>query len=136
MLFAKSGIELIILSVAYQQNQLQYPLTWFLLVMMVLTAGMQLFYLNKGLKLCDNLILVPLSFCAFNVSCLFNGLVYYDQWDRLRWYQIIFVVLGVIITVYGVVLLSWNSSAQLSEEEEERDALLADDESNDEQDYR
>ncbi|KAI8877405.1 hypothetical protein K501DRAFT_260463 [Backusella circina FSU 941] len=138
MLFAKSGIELIILTVAYQQNQLQYPLTWFLLVMMVLTAGMQLFYLNKGLKLCDNLILVPLSFCAFNVSCLFNGLVYYDQWDRLRWYQIVFVMLGVIVTVYGVVLLSWKSSAEFTEElqEEERSALLAEGESDDDEEER
>lgn len=41
MLFAKSGIELIIISIASQENQLQYPLTWFLLVMMILTGGLQ-----------------------------------------------------------------------------------------------
>lgn len=44
MLFAKSGIELIILSIAYDENQLQYPLTWFLLFMMILTGGMQVKY--------------------------------------------------------------------------------------------
>jgi cytochrome oxidase assembly protein ShyY1 len=41
MLFAKSGLELIILTVIFDENQLQYALTWILLVMMVLTAILQ-----------------------------------------------------------------------------------------------
>ncbi|KAL0078310.1 hypothetical protein F4703DRAFT_1906096 [Phycomyces blakesleeanus] len=107
LLFAKSGVELIILTVVYKENQLQYALTWILLAMMVITAILQLFYLNKGLRLCDTVMLVPLSFCAFNVSTLFNGLVYYDQWDRLQWWQLVCVLVGVSLTVVGVVFLSW-----------------------------
>ncbi|OAD66694.1 hypothetical protein PHYBLDRAFT_99255, partial [Phycomyces blakesleeanus NRRL 1555(-)] len=106
LLFAKSGVELIILTVVYKENQLQYALTWILLAMMVITAILQLFYLNKGLRLCDTVMLVPLSFCAFNVSTLFNGLVYYDQWDRLQWWQLVCVLVGVSLTVVGVVFLS------------------------------
>ncbi|KAI9486586.1 MAG: magnesium transporter NIPA-domain-containing protein [Benjaminiella poitrasii] len=105
MLFAKSGIELIILSVN-GDNQLQYPLTWFLLVMMILTGAMQLYYLNKGLQLCDNMILIPVSFCSFNLSCLFNGLVYYGQWHLFSWSQLLNVALGVGFTIWGVILLS------------------------------
>lgn len=41
MLFAKSGVELVILTVVSDKNQLQYPLTWILLTMMVLTAILQ-----------------------------------------------------------------------------------------------
>jgi hypothetical protein len=41
ILFAKSGLELIILSVVFDKNQLQYALTWILLIMMVLTAILQ-----------------------------------------------------------------------------------------------
>lgn len=51
--------------------------------------------------------LIPLSFCAFNVSCLFNGLVYYNQWDRFRWWQLMYVMSGVVVTIFGVLLLSW-----------------------------
>lgn len=47
ILFAKSGLELIILSVVFDKNQLQYALTWILLVMMVLTAILQVFMSNK-----------------------------------------------------------------------------------------
>ncbi|KAI8097113.1 uncharacterized protein BX664DRAFT_325594 [Halteromyces radiatus] len=111
MLFAKSGIELIILTVVFKLNQLQYALTWILLIMMVVTAILQLYYLNKGLRLCDTVILIPLSSCAFNVSCLFNGLVYYNQWSRLFWWQLLLVMLGVTITISGVLLLSWRSNS-------------------------
>ncbi|KAI7862170.1 hypothetical protein BDF14DRAFT_1736850 [Spinellus fusiger] len=106
LLFAKSGVELLILTLVYHDNQLHHALTWILLVMMVATAVLQLFYLNKGLRLCDTVVLVPLSFCAFNVSTLFNGVVYYDQWDRLQWWQWVLVLLGVVLTMHGVVLLS------------------------------
>ncbi|KAL7310432.1 hypothetical protein PS15m_009936 [Mucor circinelloides] len=117
ILFAKSGLELIILSVVFDKNQLQYALTWILLVMMVLTAILQLYYLNKGLQLCDTVIMIPLSSCTFNVSCLFNGLVYYDQWNRIIWWHLVLVMFGVAVTICGVLLISWKPSAKLVEEE-------------------
>lgn len=45
ILFAKSGLELIILSVVFDKNQLQYALTWILLVMMILTAILQVSFI-------------------------------------------------------------------------------------------
>ncbi|KAK4512790.1 uncharacterized protein ATC70_003497 [Mucor velutinosus] len=117
ILFAKSGLELIILSVVFDKNQLQYALTWILLVMMVLTAILQLYYLNKGLQLCDTVIMIPLSSCTFNVSCLFNGLVYYDQWSRIIWWHLLLVMFGVAVTICGVLLISWKPSTKLLEEE-------------------
>lgn len=52
ILFAKSGLELILLTVVSQRNQLQYALTWILLVMMVLTAILQVRTTKKNLKKC------------------------------------------------------------------------------------
>ncbi|KAI8090144.1 magnesium transporter [Gilbertella persicaria] len=127
ILFAKSGLELVILSVVSDKNQLQYALTYVLLVMMALTAILQLYYLNKGLQLCDTVIMIPLSSCTFNVSCLFNGLVYYDQWPRIVWWHLLFVMLGVAITISGVLLISWKPTAELIQEPlavEEQQALL------------
>ncbi|KAJ2955897.1 hypothetical protein NQZ79_g8180 [Umbelopsis isabellina] len=109
MLFAKSGLELLILSIFQDQNQFIYPLTWLLVAALIVTALLQLYYLNKGISLCDTVILVPLNFCSFNVSCLFNGLMYYDQWERLFWWQIVCVLLGIAILVSGVLVLSWRS---------------------------
>ncbi|GAB5591746.1 hypothetical protein Unana1_06646 [Umbelopsis nana] len=109
MLFAKSGLELLILSIFHGENQFIYPLTWVLVAALIVTALLQLYYLNKGISLCDTVILVPLNFCSFNVSCLFNGLVYYDQWERLFWWQIVCVLFGIVILVSGVLVLSWRS---------------------------
>lgn len=110
LLFAKSGLELLILTLIHGQNQFKYFLTWVLVAIMIVTALLQLFYLNKGLRLCDTVILIPLSFCSFNVSCLFNGLVYYDQWTRLFWWQILCVMIGIVILVSGVLILSWRAN--------------------------
>lgn len=119
LLFAKSGLELFILTIVYGENQLQHAWTWGLVVMTVVTAALQLYYLNKGLRLCDTMILIPLSFCAFNISCLFNGLVYYNQWDLLRWWQLLYVLIGVALTVSGVLCLSWRSSSPAISRQEE-----------------
>ncbi|KAI9492726.1 hypothetical protein BDB00DRAFT_826934 [Zychaea mexicana] len=119
LLFAKSGLELFILTIIYGQDQLHHVWTWLLVVMTVLTAILQLYYLNKGLRLCDTVILIPLSFCAFNVSCLFNGLVYYDQWDRLQWWQLLCVMVGVAITIGGVICLSWRRGGSAGTTQEE-----------------
>lgn len=127
LLFAKSGLELLILTLIHGQNQFKYLLTWVLVVIMIVTALLQLYYLNKGLRLCDTVILIPLSFCSFNVSCLFNGLVYYNQWSRLFWWQILCVMIGIVILVSGVLILSWRTG-DLEEAElpNDADATVAD----------
>lgn len=68
--------------------------------------------------MCDTVILIPLSSCAFNVSCLFNGLVYYNQWSRLYWWQLFIVMIGVTITIAGVLLLSWRAGWGVQVQEE------------------
>jgi hypothetical protein len=75
-----------------------------------LTQSKQLYYLNRGVQLCDTMILVPLNFCSFNVSCLFNGLVYFNQWDALYWYQVMAVLFGIVILVLGVLVISLQPS--------------------------
>lgn len=86
-----------------------------------------MYYLNKGLRLCDTVLLVPLSFCAYNVSCLFNGLVYYDQWGRLHWWQILLVLFGISQVLVGVLVLAWRPTEEYSDElndQEEATLLL------------
>ncbi|CAG8688441.1 4162_t:CDS:2 [Dentiscutata erythropus] len=106
LLFAKSGIELLLLTINCR-NQFDRPLSWIIVIALIVTALLQLYYLNKGLRMCDTVILVPLSFCTYNASSIFNGLVYYDQWDELEWYQILLVILGICILLCGVLVLSW-----------------------------
>ncbi|KAF9952421.1 hypothetical protein BGZ70_000607, partial [Mortierella alpina] len=114
LLFAKSAIELLMLTIIQGKNQFESPLSWFLVIALITAALLQLYYLNKGLRLCDTVLLVPLSFCAYNVSCLFNGLVYYNQWGRLYWWQILLVLFGISQVLIGVLVLAWRPSSSLS----------------------
>lgn len=63
--------------------------------------------------------MIPLSSCTFNVSCLFNGLVYYDQWNRIIWWHLLLVMLGVLITICGVIMISVKSASTTTLIEEE-----------------
>ncbi|KAI8881970.1 hypothetical protein K501DRAFT_252266 [Backusella circina FSU 941] len=114
MLFAKSGLELLLLTLFHHDNQFIYPLTWAIVLALIFTAVLQLYYLNRGVQLCDTIILVPLNFCSFNISCLFNGLVYYNQWDRLYWWQVIAVLFGITVLVCGVLTISLQHPSSLS----------------------
>ncbi|RIA80623.1 magnesium transporter NIPA-domain-containing protein [Glomus cerebriforme] len=115
LIFAKSGVELLILTI-YGENQFNGPLSWIIVAGLVIVGILQLYYLNKGLRLCDTVVLVPLSFCTFNASTIFNGLMYYNQWNRLHWWQIVLVILGICILLCGVLVLSWRKSTAPEEE--------------------
>jgi hypothetical protein len=41
MLFAKSGLELLILTIFHQDNQFIYPLTWAIIFALIFTALLQ-----------------------------------------------------------------------------------------------
>ncbi|RIA84846.1 hypothetical protein C1645_728030 [Glomus cerebriforme] len=116
LLFAKSGVELLLLSIFNCENQFNQPLSWFIVSALIFTSLLQLYYLNKGLRLCDTVILIPLSFCTYNVSTIFNGLVYFNQWNRLYWWQIFLVILGIWILLCGVLILSWRRNTAPEEE--------------------
>ncbi|KAG0005225.1 hypothetical protein BGZ79_006145 [Entomortierella chlamydospora] len=51
LLFAKSAIELLMLTILEGKNQFENPLSWFLVIALITTALLQLYYLNKGLRL-------------------------------------------------------------------------------------
>ncbi|KAF9353780.1 hypothetical protein BGX26_008450 [Mortierella sp. AD094] len=58
LLFAKSAIELLMLTILEGKNQFENPLSWFLVIALITTALLQLYYLNKGLRLCDTVLQV------------------------------------------------------------------------------
>lgn len=82
---------------------------------------MQLFYLNRALRLVGPTLICPLAFCAYNLSSIVSGLIYYDQVDQLSWLQIALVTLGTVILLAGV----WIVSIKKEQEGEETVPLCA-----------
>ena len=47
------------------------------------------------------------AFCFYNLSSIFNGLVYFDQFSILSTKQIILVLVGIVILLAGVWIVSF-----------------------------
>ncbi|EIW86729.1 hypothetical protein CONPUDRAFT_148788 [Coniophora puteana RWD-64-598 SS2] len=107
LIFAKSGVELLVLTLK-GHNQFYRWETWMLLLGLVVFALGQLWYLNRGLRLSDPAFVCPSAFCFYNFSSILNGLVYFNQLGELPGWHIVLVVLGMLILLAGV----WAVSAQ------------------------
>jgi magnesium transporter len=101
LLFAKSGIELLLLTLG-GDNQFWRWQSWMLLFGLGAFALLQLWYLHKSLILADPTLVCPLSFCLYNVSCIFNSLVYYNQFSALSTGHLLLVLLGTTVLLGGV----------------------------------
>ncbi|KAG9000069.1 hypothetical protein FRB94_005648 [Tulasnella sp. JGI-2019a] len=124
LIFAKSGVELVLLTLS-GKNQFWRWESWALVGTLGVFALLQLWYLHKSLILADPTLVCPLAFCFYNVSTIFNGLIYYDQLQLLTPLHLGLVVLGMVVLLGGVYAVSIQT-----EEEEGRDGdwLPADEE--------
>lgn len=105
LVFAKSGVELLLISIN-GNNQFWQWQAWMLILGLVAFALLQLWYLHKALKLADPTIVCPLAFCFYNISSIVNGLVYFDQVSLLPTSHILLVTVGMFILLGGVWAVS------------------------------
>ncbi|TFY50268.1 hypothetical protein EVG20_g11618, partial [Dentipellis fragilis] len=125
LLFAKSGVELLLLTIG-GDNQFWRWEAWMLLLGLVAFALLQLWYLHKALILADPTIVCPLAFCFYNLSSIVNGLVYFDQFSLLPTTHLILVIVGIAVLLGGVWVVSFQAGSGVdvgswNEEDEEED---------------
>ncbi|KAJ2337967.1 hypothetical protein GGF43_006988, partial [Coemansia sp. RSA 2618] len=105
LLFAKSGIGLVVLTM---QGDMQFndPLALAIVVGLVATALSNLYYIQRALRLCSTLTVVPLCYCSSSLSALLSSLVYFDQFRLLNPVQISMIATGICLLGIGVLMLS------------------------------
>jgi hypothetical protein len=86
-----------------------------ILIGLVVFALTQLYYMHCGLKLVSTSVLYPLVFCVYNIIAIIDGLIYFNQSERLSSLHAGLIALGTVVLLAGVVCLSW----RLEENEEE-----------------
>ncbi|KAI0094886.1 hypothetical protein BDY19DRAFT_988676 [Irpex rosettiformis] len=111
LLLAKSGVELLVLTVA-GKNQFFMWQSWALVLGLVVCALLQLWYMHKSLVLADPTLVCPLAFCFYNLSSIINGLIYFDQFGYLSTLHLLLVILGIIILLTGVWIVSFPPGGQ------------------------
>ena len=104
-MFAKSTAEL--LENSFNGNaQFDKPLSWLIVLCMLLTIFLQTHYLAMGLKYFDALYIVPVFQCFFITLSVLGGAVYFKElrnFSTLQWFMF---PLGVLVIVMGVVFMS------------------------------
>ncbi|KAI0756973.1 hypothetical protein C8Q80DRAFT_1131425 [Daedaleopsis nitida] len=106
LLFAKSGVELLLLTLG-GKNQFWRWQAWVLVLSLVIFALLQLWYMHKSLVLADPTLVCPLAFCFYNLSSIVNGLVYFDQFSLLSTTHLLLVLLGIAVLLAGVWVVSF-----------------------------
>lgn len=120
LLIAKSAVELLVRTIVDRHNQFHRWQSWVILIGLVAFALTQLYYMHRGLKLVSTSVLYPLVFCVYNIIAIIDGLIYFDQGDRLSGLHAALIALGTVILLAGVVCLSW----RLEEVDEEPSSPL------------
>ncbi|KAH6917387.1 hypothetical protein BKA70DRAFT_1138900 [Coprinopsis sp. MPI-PUGE-AT-0042] len=108
LIFAKSGVQLLILTMG-GQNQFWRWESWVLVLGLGVFALLQLWYLHKALVLADPILVCPSAFCLYNLSSIVNGLVYFDQISLIKPLYLCLVSLGIVILLCGVWVVSIQS---------------------------
>ncbi|KAG0233584.1 hypothetical protein BGW42_007333 [Actinomortierella wolfii] len=105
LLLAKSGVKLIT-STFSGNNQFTDYLSYFILFVLVVTAVLQVYCLNTGLKLYDSVLVVPLFYGFYTAFGLINSVIYLDQLKLYEPWVLLLVLAGIAALIYGVKMLS------------------------------
>lgn len=114
LIFAKSGVELLVLTIG-GHNQFWRWESWILVLGLGVFALLQLWYLHKSLTLADPTLVCPLAFCSYNLSSIINGLVYFDQISELTGLQLCLVSIGMLLLLGGVWAVSVQQAGGIKE---------------------
>ncbi|RDL37130.1 Multidrug resistance efflux transporter EmrE [Venustampulla echinocandica] len=123
LLVAKSAVELLVRTIIDRVNQFNRWQSWAILVGLVTLALTQLYFLHRGLKLVSTSVLYPLVFCIYNIIAILDGLIYFDQADRLPALYACLIALGTAILLSGVLALSWRLSDEQTQPAVAKSAL-------------
>lgn len=115
LLIAKSAVELLV-QTATGSNQFNRFESWLILVALVAFALSQLYFLHRGLKLCSTSVLYPFVFCIYNIIAILDGLIYFNQTNRLPPLHAGLIALGTCILLAGVLALSWRLGEERPQE--------------------
>jgi drug/metabolite transporter (DMT)-like permease len=114
LLVSKVAVELLVRTIVDKKNQFDRWQSWFILLSIVTLALTQLYFLHRGLKLVSTSVLYPLAFCVYNIIAILDGLIYFQQTDKLSHLAAGLIALGTVVVLSGVLCLSWGLNEEQS----------------------
>jgi uncharacterized membrane protein len=106
VLFAKCLIEMIVNAFQHRGLFLTRWQGYFVVVALVVCIVLQIKWLNDGLLRFDSAYEVPIFQAFWVVLSVVSGMVFFSEWKTMSMLQLGLFLVGIIVTVTGVILLS------------------------------
>lgn len=101
-------------------HTLTFPVTYLLLFILVITAVLQIRYLNRALQRFDSTQVIPTQFVLFTLSAIIGSAVLYRDFEKAKAEQFAKFIGGCFLTFLGVYLIT-SGRAKSSDSSDDRD---------------
>ncbi|KAK5950038.1 hypothetical protein OHC33_008999 [Knufia fluminis] len=98
----------------------EYPILYVLVLVLVVSAVMQIRYLNRALQNFNSTQVIPVQFVLFTLSVIIGSAVLYRDFERTDVDHVLKFIFGCLLTFGGVYLIT---SGRKQEDEEEDEAI-------------
>lgn len=108
LVFAKAGVALISGAASHQNtgNQFGQASSIFTFILLAVTAVSQIICLNRGLKVYDSTLVVPVFYGVYTAMGFLNSLIFNNEVDAYESWTLFLIFCSILILVSGVVLLT------------------------------
>ncbi|KAH9944703.1 hypothetical protein B0H21DRAFT_709546 [Amylocystis lapponica] len=109
LVFAKAAVKLISGSLSHENtgNQFGHASTIFTFILLAVTAVFQIICLNRGLKVYDSTLVVPVFYGVYTGAGFLDSLIFNDEVDAYQSWTLFLIFVAMIILISGVVLLTF-----------------------------
>lgn len=98
---------------------LKFPITYGLVVVLAVTAVVQITYLNRALQRFDSREVIPTQFVFFTISAIVGSAILYRDFENMDAHRLINFLFGCLTTFAGVFVLTWRNERSEPQDEEE-----------------
>lgn len=99
------GLAIVIKTCFYDYKVLANPLTWILLVTLIVSVVTQVNYLNKSLDSFNTLMVYPIYYVLFTSVVLCTSIILFQEWSSMSAVDVVTTVGAFLIIVLGVAML-------------------------------
>ncbi|KAG0706124.1 hypothetical protein DFH29DRAFT_903765 [Suillus ampliporus] len=108
LVFAKATVQLLTGSLSHENpgNQFGHLAPIFTIILLVVTAVLQIVCLNRGLKVYDSTLVVPVFYGVYTATGFLDSLVFNNEVDSYKPWILFLIFASIMILISGVVLLT------------------------------
>ncbi|KAF8558059.1 hypothetical protein OG21DRAFT_1504754 [Imleria badia] len=108
LVFAKATVKLLTGSLSHENpgNQFGHLAPIFTIILLCITAVLQIICLNRGLKVYDSTLVVPVFYGVYTAAGFLDSLIFNNEVDAYKPWILFLIFASIVILISGVVLLT------------------------------